>query len=148
LGAHELIHYGYRLQIHVRDRWLRLYTMNGADWSKRYPPDYPRRIAGSAITEVVWPGVNGVADFEALDSRYNNGRASACVVICLCSMVTAFGRNRLPNARPCCVKYWAALTQKQYKPGRLVLCFVHRITSYMHRIVVLLGVPLLLTDSL
>jgi hypothetical protein len=148
LGAHELKHYGYRLQIHVRDGWLRLYTMNGAvgrSVTRRITRDASR---GSAITEVVWPGVNGVADFAALHSRYNNGRASACVVICLCSMVTAFGRNRLPNARPCCVKYWAALTQKQYKPGRLVLCFVHRITSYMHRIVVLLGVPLLLTDSL
>jgi len=54
---------------------------------------------GSAITEVVWPGVNGVADFEALHSRYNNGRASACVVICLCSMVTAFGRNRFAERK-------------------------------------------------
>jgi bifunctional non-homologous end joining protein LigD len=35
--AHELKHDGYRLQIHVRDRRVRLYTMNGADWSKRYP---------------------------------------------------------------------------------------------------------------
>ena len=35
--AHELKHDGYRLQIHVRDGRVRLYTMNGADWSKRYP---------------------------------------------------------------------------------------------------------------
>jgi hypothetical protein len=32
--AHELKHDGYRLQIHVRDGRVRLYTMNGADWSK------------------------------------------------------------------------------------------------------------------
>jgi len=31
--AHELKHDGYRLQIHVRDGRVRLYTMNGADWS-------------------------------------------------------------------------------------------------------------------
>ena len=35
--AHELKHDGYRLQVHVRDGRVRLYTMNGADWSKRYP---------------------------------------------------------------------------------------------------------------
>jgi len=37
--AHELKHDGYRLQIHVRDGRVRLYTINGADWSKlRRPP--------------------------------------------------------------------------------------------------------------
>jgi len=35
--AHELMHDGYRLQIHVRDGRARLYTINGADWSRRYP---------------------------------------------------------------------------------------------------------------
>jgi ATP-dependent DNA ligase len=35
--AHELKHYGYRLQIHVRDGRVKLYTINGANWSKRYP---------------------------------------------------------------------------------------------------------------
>jgi ATP-dependent DNA ligase len=32
----RLKHDGYRLQIHVRDGRVRLFTMNGADWSKRY----------------------------------------------------------------------------------------------------------------
>ena len=35
--GHELKHGGYRLQIHVRDGRVRLYTINGANWSKRYP---------------------------------------------------------------------------------------------------------------
>jgi len=35
--AHELKHDGYRLQIHVRDGRVRLYTMNGNDWTRRYP---------------------------------------------------------------------------------------------------------------
>jgi ATP-dependent DNA ligase len=34
-GAHELKHDGYRLQIHVRDGRVRLYTINGENWSKR-----------------------------------------------------------------------------------------------------------------
>src|SRR3974377_1878816 len=35
--AHELKHDGYRLQIHVRDGRVRLYTMNGSNWTDRYP---------------------------------------------------------------------------------------------------------------
>ena len=51
--AHELKHDGYRLQIHVRDGRVRLYTINGADWSKRYPliTEAARRIDGSAILD-------------------------------------------------------------------------------------------------
>jgi bifunctional non-homologous end joining protein LigD len=77
--AHELKHDGYRLQIHVRDGRVRLYTMNGADWSKRYPLviQDAARIEGSAIldAEVVWLDADGVANFEALHSRSNDGRA-------------------------------------------------------------------------
>src|SRR5262245_38084621 len=75
--AHELKHDGYRLQIHGRDGRVRLYTINGADWSKRCPliTRDAARIDSSAIldTEVVWLGSDGVSDFEALHSRANDG---------------------------------------------------------------------------
>ena len=50
---HELKHDGYRLQIHVRDGRVRLYTMNGADWTKRYPRivGEAARIKGSAVMD-------------------------------------------------------------------------------------------------
>jgi ATP-dependent DNA ligase len=35
--AHELKHDGYRLQIHVREGRVWLYSMHGNDWTKRYP---------------------------------------------------------------------------------------------------------------
>jgi len=61
---------------------VRLYTMNGADWSKRYPLiiEAAARIEGSAIfdAEAVWLDSDGVSDFEALHSRANDERASAC----------------------------------------------------------------------
>ena len=64
--AHELKHDGYRLQIHVREGGVRLYTMNAADWTKRYPGivEQAARIKGLAIidAEVVW------LDAEALRS--------------------------------------------------------------------------------
>jgi bifunctional non-homologous end joining protein LigD len=79
--AHELKHDGYRLQIHVRDGRVRLYTINGADWSKRYPliAEAASRIEGSAIldAEVVWLGSDGAANFDALHSRVNDQSAVA-----------------------------------------------------------------------
>ena len=37
LGMHEIKHDGYRLQIHVRDGWVCLFTRNGSNWTDRYP---------------------------------------------------------------------------------------------------------------
>ena len=80
--VHELKHDGYRLQIHVRDGRVRLYTMNGADWTKRYP-----RIVEEAVrlrepliidAEVVCLDAKGVADFDALHSRTMDDTAVAC----------------------------------------------------------------------
>jgi bifunctional non-homologous end joining protein LigD len=80
--AHELKHDGYRLQIRVRDGRVRLYTINGADWSKRYPliVEAARKIDGSVVldAEVVWLDSNGMAVFDALHSRVKDERASAC----------------------------------------------------------------------
>ena len=78
---HELKHDGYRLQIHVRDGRMRLYTMNGADWSKRYPRiiEEAARIKGHAIidAEVVCLDSKGVAQFDLLHNRSNDGAALA-----------------------------------------------------------------------
>src|SRR5512139_3175753 len=68
--VHELKHDGYRLQIHIRDGRVRLYTMNAADWSQRYPliVEDAARIKGTAIidAEVVCAGKEGVPDFDRL----------------------------------------------------------------------------------
>jgi bifunctional non-homologous end joining protein LigD len=79
--AHELKHDGYRLQIHVRDGRVRLYTINGADWSKRYPliVEAARKIDGNVIldAEVVWLDSDCAANFDALHSRVNDQSAVA-----------------------------------------------------------------------
>ena len=70
---HELKHDGYRLQIHVRDGRVRLYTMNGNDWTKRYP----RIVKEAALlrepliidAEVVHLSADGIPDFDALHSK-------------------------------------------------------------------------------
>jgi hypothetical protein len=61
----------YRLQIHARDGRLRLYTINGADWSKRYPLilEAAARIHGSAIFDAeVWLDLDGITRFDAFHS--------------------------------------------------------------------------------
>jgi hypothetical protein len=59
--AHEVKHDGYRPQIHIRDGRVRLYTINGADWSKRYPlivRDAARiiRSSTSSLNSLGWFG--------------------------------------------------------------------------------------------
>jgi bifunctional non-homologous end joining protein LigD len=79
--VHELKHDGYRLQIHVRDGRVRLYTRNGADWTKRYPRivEEAARLREPIIidAEVVHLSPNGDADFDALHSRTVDDKAVA-----------------------------------------------------------------------
>ena len=79
--AHELKHDGYRLQIHVRKNSVRLYTMNGNDWTKRYPRivEEAARLRAPLIVdaEVVHLSSNGTADFDALHSRTVDEKAVA-----------------------------------------------------------------------
>ena len=80
--AHELKHDGYRLQVHVHDGRVRLYTMNAADWSERYPlvVKAAAHIKGSAVidAEVVCLDPGGMTDFDALHSRTMDAVAVAC----------------------------------------------------------------------
>jgi bifunctional non-homologous end joining protein LigD len=81
--AHELKHDGYRLQIHVRDGRVRLYTMNGNDWTKRYPRivEKAARLRAPLIidAEVVHLSAGGIPDFDALHSRSADEKAVALV---------------------------------------------------------------------
>ncbi len=83
---HELKHHGHRLQIHVHDGRVRLYTMNDNDWTKRYP-----RIAREAVwlrapliidAEVVYLDDNGVPNFDALQRRTDDEDAVALAFDC------------------------------------------------------------------
>jgi len=79
--VHELKHDGYRLQVHVCEGRVRLYTMNGNDWTKRYPRivEEAARLRRPLIidAEVVHLSAGGVADFEALHSRTADENAVA-----------------------------------------------------------------------
>jgi bifunctional non-homologous end joining protein LigD len=80
--VHELKHDGCRLQIHVRDGRVRFYTMNGADWTKRYPRivEEAARLREPLIidAEAVCLDAKGVSDFDVLHSRTADEDVVAC----------------------------------------------------------------------
>ena len=82
--VHEIKHDGYRLQIHIRDNRVRLFTHNGNDWTDRYPwivEDASRLPVRRVVmdAECCCDGPDGVTDFNALHSRLNDNRAFAYV---------------------------------------------------------------------
>jgi ATP-dependent DNA ligase len=103
--AHELKHDGYRLQVHVRNGRMRLFTMNGHNWTSRYPRivEEAARIKGVAIldAEVICLDKNGAADFDKLHSRRADDRAIACAFDLLAARIS--GGSPTANARRRCV---------------------------------------------
>src|SRR5215213_1672897 len=80
--VHEIKHDGYRLQIHIRDGRVRLFTRNGHDWTDRYPwiiADVSSLPVSHAVmdAECCCDGPDGVTDFNALHSRLNDSEAFA-----------------------------------------------------------------------
>ncbi len=71
-----------RLQVHIRDGGVRLYTMNGNNWTARYPRivDEATRIKLMAIldAEVVCLDKDGHSHFDTLHSRCSDHLAVAC----------------------------------------------------------------------
>jgi hypothetical protein len=111
-GRSELKHDGYRLQIHIRDGRVKLYTMNAADWTKRYPRivEQAAKIKGSAIidAEAVWLDTDGIAQFDALHSRVMDHAAVACAFDLLMPTAMICDGNHFPNVRLRCAKCCAA----------------------------------------
>jgi bifunctional non-homologous end joining protein LigD len=71
---HEIKFDGYRVQVHLRDTAVKVFTRRGHDWTHRFKKiaaDAWHINAGSAIIdgEAVVLGVDGVADFNLLHSR-------------------------------------------------------------------------------
>jgi bifunctional non-homologous end joining protein LigD len=82
---HEIKFDGYRVQVHVKDVDIKVFTRRGHDWTKRF-----RKIAedawhinvGSAIVdgEVVVPSENGTTDFSVLQNELK-GRSTKIVLV-------------------------------------------------------------------
>ena len=71
---HEIKYDGYRMLVQRESDRVRLLTMNGNDWADRYPwiVETARKIRQTHFAidgEAVVLGVDGVSDFDALQSR-------------------------------------------------------------------------------
>jgi len=82
---HEIKFDGYRVQVHLRDRDVKVFTRRGHDWTKRFrkvASDAFEISADSAIIdgEVVVPQPNGATDFSVLQNELK-GRSQEIVLI-------------------------------------------------------------------
>jgi bifunctional non-homologous end joining protein LigD len=82
---HEIKFDGYRVQVHLKDADIKVFTRRGNDWTKRFRKianDAWHVSAGSAIIdgEVVVPDVNGTTDFSVLQNELK-GRSTKIVLV-------------------------------------------------------------------
>lgn len=77
---HEIKFDGYRIQAHLQDSKVKLFTRSGRDWTDRFGPDLSRALAalpaGQAILdgEVVVETAGRSSDFSALQADLAEGR--------------------------------------------------------------------------
>jgi bifunctional non-homologous end joining protein LigD len=82
---HEIKFDGYRIQVHLRDAAVKVFTRRGNDWTNRF-----RKIAGDALHinagsaiidgEVVVPAADGTTDFSMLQNELK-GRSKKIVMV-------------------------------------------------------------------
>jgi bifunctional non-homologous end joining protein LigD len=89
LWIHELKLDGYRVQLHVRDGSVRLFTRNGLDWTARFPTFLQSAAVRSRIEalddavldgELTMVDEHGLASFSALQQSMRSGRTAQHVL--------------------------------------------------------------------
>jgi bifunctional non-homologous end joining protein LigD len=82
---HEIKFDGYRVQVHLVNEAVKVFTRRGNDWTKRFrkiADDAWHIAAGSAIIdgEVVVPVANGTTDFSVLQNELK-GKSTKIVLV-------------------------------------------------------------------
>src|SRR5205814_4809588 len=83
--VHEIKFDGYRVQVHLKEAVVKVFTRRGNDWTNRFQKiaaDAWHVNAGSAIIdgEVVVPAADGSSDFSVLQNELK-GRSKKIVLI-------------------------------------------------------------------
>ncbi|WP_442869149.1 ATP dependent DNA ligase [Bradyrhizobium sp. CCBAU 45384] len=104
---HEIKFDGYRVQVHMSNQAVTIFTRRGHDWTKRFrkvADDAWHIKAGSAIIdgEIVVPAADGSTDFSVLQNSSRASRPASSWLRSTCSTSTAAtsGRSRCSAARP------------------------------------------------
>src|SRR4051794_10104337 len=79
---HEMKYDGYRIMLVRHGKTVRLYSRGGRDWSKRFPWIVQAALSNRQTKfvidgEAVLLGVDGVSDFNGLQSGKRNGEVIA-----------------------------------------------------------------------
>jgi bifunctional non-homologous end joining protein LigD len=82
---HEIKFDGYRVQVHLRDAAVKVFTRRGHDWTNRFrkiASDAWHVNAGSAIIdgEVIVPAADGTTDYSVLQNELE-GRSTKIVMV-------------------------------------------------------------------
>jgi bifunctional non-homologous end joining protein LigD len=99
--VHEIKFDGYRVQVHLRDAAVKIFTRRGHDWTNRFrkiAADAWHVSAGSAIMdgEVVVPSADGATDFSVLQSELK-GRSKQIVLVAFDLLyLNGYDLRRLP----------------------------------------------------
>jgi bifunctional non-homologous end joining protein LigD len=99
--VHEIKFDGYRVQVHLRDAAVKIFTRRGRDWTNRFrkiAADAWHASAGSAIMdgEVVVPSADGTTDFSVLQNELK-GRSKKIVLVAFDLLyLNGYDLRRLP----------------------------------------------------
>jgi bifunctional non-homologous end joining protein LigD len=99
--VHEIKFDGYRVQLHIANEALRVFTRRGNDWTKRF-----KRIADAAFLisassaiidgEVVAPAADGTSDFSVLQNQLK-GKSDKIVMVAFDLLyVNGYDLRKLP----------------------------------------------------
>src|SRR5439155_913595 len=100
--VHELKLDGYRVQAHIRDGRVRLYTRGGFDWTSRFATivaGMTRLPAGKLVLdgEIICAGQDGRPDFSALQDDLKRGRVFGGPIFCaIATGLPEVGSNMWP----------------------------------------------------
>src|ERR1700761_6921299 len=117
---HEIKFDGYRMQLHLANNEIKVYTRRGNDWTKRFKKiadDAWHINAGSAIIdgEVVVPAADGTTDFSVLQNELK-GRSTKIVMVAFDLLyLNGYDLRKLPlHERKALLKKLIAGTAIQY----------------------------------
>jgi len=121
--VHEIKFDGYRVQVHLKDASVTVFTRRGNDWTNRFrkiAADAWHINAGSAILdgEVVVPAVDGTTDFSVLQNELK-GRSTKIVMVAFDLLyLNGYDLRKLPLfERKALLKKLIAKTDIQYSEG-------------------------------
>jgi bifunctional non-homologous end joining protein LigD len=105
---HEIKFDGFRVQLHITNEGVRVFTRNGHDWTNRFKKIANEAFlisAGSAIIdgEVVVPAVDGTTDFSVLQNQLKGKSDNIVMVAFDLLYLNGYDLRKMPLAsvRPC-----------------------------------------------